>query len=168
MSPKTDLQEYLEANAVKYRAFMHPAAFTAQEAAAVEQVRGREHAKVVILRDGSKFVMIVLPAIYHVDFERARLAIGSSSLELATEDEIAHLFPGCEPGAMPPFGNLWSMPVWVDDSLAVNKDNVFNACSHSESIRMKYSDFARLVHPKVALLRTEELRVPGASKMATI
>jgi Ala-tRNA(Pro) deacylase len=168
MSPVTTLQEYLEANAVKYQAFKHPAAFTAEEAAAVEHVRGREHAKVVILRTDSKFVMIVLPAIYHVDFERARRAIGNPGLELATEDEIAHLFPGCEPGAMPPFGNLWSMPVWVDDSLAADEDIVFSACSHSESIRMKFTDFARLVHPKVALLRTEELRLSSMSKVATI
>jgi Ala-tRNA(Pro) deacylase len=143
------LQRYLESNAVNYRAFEHPAAFTAQEIATVEHVLGREHANVLILRADSQLVMVSLPAIYHVDFEGGLQAIGSPSLELATENEIARLLPGCEPGAVPSFRNLWNMPpVWVNDSLAIRENIVFSACSCSESIRMKYGDFARLAHPE--------------------
>lgn len=155
MVPLDELKAYLAENHVRYELIKHQEKFTAEELASVEHVPGREQAKVVILRSGNEFLMAVLPALYHVDFERTRAATGKHDLELATENEFANLFRNCEPGAMPPFGNLYGLPVWVDESLARDEYIVFNACSHSEAIRMKYSDFARLVRPKVALLRTE-------------
>lgn len=166
MSPINELKAYLDTNHVRYKVIEHPERFTAEELAEVEHVPGREEAKVVILRSGKEFLMVVLPSLYHVDFDRARAATGKDDLELASEDEFAHVFPNCEAGAMPPFGNLYGLPVWVDESLARDKHIVFNACSHCEAIRMKYSDFARLVQPKVALLRTEaftqEIAAPAA------
>lgn len=157
MSPINQLKEYLATNHVRYELIEHQEKFTAQELAAAEHVPGREQAKVVIMRSGNEFLMLVLPALYHVDFERARAATGKDDLELANEYDFAAVFPNCEAGAMPPFGNLYGLAVWVDDSLARDEHIVFNACSHSEAIRMKYSDFARLVQPKVALLRAEAL-----------
>lgn len=155
MSPINELKAYLATNHVRYELIKHREKFTAQELAAAEHVPGREQAKVVILRSGNEFLMVVLPALYHVDFERARAAIGKEDLELANEYQFVDVFPNCEAGAMPPFGNLYGLPVWIDESLTRDEYIVFNACSHSEAIRMKYSDFARLVRPRVALLRTE-------------
>ncbi len=155
MTPLEELRAYLSANGVRYAVLRHAEKFTAQELAAAEHIPGREQAKVVILRSGSEFLMAVLPALYHVDFERARAATGKQDLELADEYEFARVFRDCEPGAMPPLGNLYGLPVWVDESLARDEYIVFNACSHSEAIRMKYSDFARLARPKAALLRAE-------------
>ncbi len=155
MPQTTRLQDFLDSNKVAYKVLTHAEAFSAQETAAVEHVTGWEHAKVVILRSGSERLMFVLPAPYHVDLELARAATGKADLELADERDFLSLFPDCEPGAMPPFGNLYDMEVWADRSLTSDEFMVFSACSHTESIRMKYADFARLVHPKVALLRME-------------
>ncbi len=163
MIPREELKAYLRANGVRYEVLRHAEKFTAQELAAAEHIPGREQAKVVILRSGSEFLMAVLPALYHVDFERARAATGKQDLELADEYEFANVFRGCEPGAMPPFGNLYGLSVWADESLARDEYIVFNACSHSEAIRMKYSDFARLARPKVAFLRAEALEVERAA-----
>jgi Ala-tRNA(Pro) deacylase len=149
------LREFLDANHIAYQVLTHPTAFTAQELAAVEHVHGREHAKVVILRHGSGCLMVVLPAPYHVDLEKARAATGRRDLEVAKEHDFISLFPDCSPGAMPPFGNLYNMEVWVDQSLTTDEEIVFNAGSHTQSIRMKYADFARVVRPKVAVLRVE-------------
>ena len=147
------LKEFLDNSLVAYEVLTHRVAFTAQQLAAVQHVKGKQLAKVVVARSGSEFMMIVLPAPYHVGLRRARAATGRQDLEIAHESEFASLFAGCEPGAMPPFGNLYNVPVWVDESLAQDEEIVFNACTHTEAIKMKYSDFARLVHPTVAKLR---------------
>jgi Ala-tRNA(Pro) deacylase len=97
--------------------------------------------------------MVVLPAPYHVDLERLGKAAGRSDVHLATEAEFARLFPGCDPGAMPPFGNLYGLPVWVDESLTRDDEIVFNAGNHEQTVHMKYADFARLVRPKIGALR---------------
>ena len=140
------LKEFLDKSLVAYEVLTHPVAFTAQQLAAVQHVKGRELAKVVIARSGSEFMMIVLPAPYHVGLQRSRAATGRQDLEIAHESEFASLFAGSEPGAMPPFGNLYNVPVWVDEALTQDEEIVFNACTHTQAIKMKYSDFARLAH----------------------
>lgn len=149
----TKLRQFLDANNVRYEVHTHPLAFTAQEVAAVEHVHGKELAKVVVLRSGPAFLMVVLPAPCHVDLEKVRAATGTPELVLAREDEFVGLFPDCEPGAMPPFGNLYNVPVWVDESLARDEEIVFNAGTHTQAVRMKYGDFARLAGARVAELR---------------
>jgi Ala-tRNA(Pro) deacylase len=153
MLPLNKLKEFLDSSLVAYEVLTHPVVFTAQQLAAAQHVKGKQLAKVVVARSGPEFIMIVLPAPYHVGLQRARAAIGRQDLEIARESEFASLFAGCEQGAMPPFGNLYNVPVWVDESLAQDEEIVFNACTHTQAIKMKYSDFARLVHPTVAILR---------------
>lgn len=148
----TKLREFLDQNKVAYEVLSHRQAFTAQEVAEAQHVPGKEVAKVVILRSGAQFVMVVLPAPYALDLERARRAIGQPDLVFASEIEFSNLFPQCEPGAMPPFGNLYDMAVWVDETLLGDEMIVFNAGTHTQTIRMRYADFARLVQPKVASL----------------
>jgi Ala-tRNA(Pro) deacylase len=148
------LKEFLDANGVPYRVRSHRTAYTAQEIAAEEHIPGREMAKVVMLRDGRDYVMAVVPAPYRVGLDRLRRATKRPGLRLATEAEFAALFPGCDPGAMPPFGNLYGMTVWVDEELARDDEIAFNAGNHDETVHMRYGDFARLVHPTVAMLRS--------------
>jgi len=143
------LREFLDANGVQYQVVTHRQAFTAQEVAATEHVPGKEVAKVVMLRSGSEFLMAVLPAPYLVDLDRAAGATGKPHLVLATEAEFKGLFPQCEAGAMPPFGNLYNLPVYVDTALTRDEHIVFNAGTHTQTVRMKYADFGRLVQPKV-------------------
>ncbi len=150
----TKLKEFLDASGVRYEVRSHRPAFTAQETAAAEHIPGRAMAKVVMLRGAGDYAMAVLPAPYHVDLDRLRRAAGRPDLCLATEADFARLFPGCEPGAMPTFGNLWGIPVWVDESLARDDEIAFNAGNHEQTVHMRYADFARLVGPRVAALRT--------------
>jgi Ala-tRNA(Pro) deacylase len=145
----TKLSEFLDKNGVHYEVLSHRQAFTAQEVAAVQHVPGMELAKVVMLRSGTEFVMAVLPAPYRVDLERAKTVLGKPEVTLATEQEFKGLFPQCEPGAMPPFGNLYNLAVYVDQALTRDEEIVFNAGTHTQTVKMKYADFARLVQPKV-------------------
>ncbi len=149
----TRLKEFLEAEGVSYEVCSHRPAFTAQEVAAAEHVPGREVAKVVMVRDDGDTFMAVVPAPYQVDLDRLGKAMGRKGLRLATEAEFARFFPRCETGAMPPFGNLYDVPVWVDDSLTRDREIVFNAGNHEQTVHMAYEDFARLVQPKVAFFR---------------
>lgn len=149
------LKQHLDAAGVAYEVLSHPQAFTAQEVAEAQHVKGREVAKVVMLRSGGDFFMAVLPAPYRVDLDLARGVVGRPDLQLATEAEFAGLFPDCEPGAMPPFGNLYGVPVLVDDSLTRDEHIVFNAGTHTQTVRMRYADFARLVQPRVAAFAAE-------------
>lgn len=143
------LKEYLDGHNVKYVAISHSPAYTAQEVAASAHVPGKELAKSVIVRIDGNLAMAVLPASYKVDFESLREVTGATRVELAREREFKGLFPDCEPGAMPPFGNLYDLPVYVANVLAEDEEIVFNAGSFTELMKLPYSDYARLVHPKV-------------------
>jgi Ala-tRNA(Pro) deacylase len=141
------LQEYLDAQGVRYTTVRHSAAYTAQELAALLHVVGKELAKTVIVKMDGQFAMVVLPASQRINFERLHAALGGKQVELAAEYEFAELFPDCELGAMPPFGNLFELPVYVSQTLAEDEEIVFNGGSFATALRMYYADYARLVQP---------------------
>lgn len=149
MAVLAKLKEFLDHHHIPYEVRSHPQRFTAQEVAEVEHVPGTEVAKAVVLRAGKEYLMVVVPAPFRVDIARVREVSGKANLHLATEEEFTPLFPGCEPGAMPPFGNLFGIPVWVDEVLAKQKEIIFNAGNHEQTVHMAYADFARLVQPTV-------------------
>lgn len=150
--PVNRLKEYLDGQRVKYVTINHSPAFTAQEIAASAHVRGKELAKTVMVKLDDKMAMVVLPALLKVNFERLQEASGAGQAELAGEKEFKDMFPDCEIGAMPPFGNLYGMEVYASHRLAEDAEIAFNAGSHTELIRMAYKDFERLVKPKIANL----------------
>ena len=150
--PAQKLKEFLDANHIAYTTISHSAAYTAQGIAALAHIPGKEMAKTVILHVDDGFAMAVLPASQHVSLPELRRQIGANRVRLAKEEEFQELFPGCELGAMPPFGNLYGLPVFVDEILAEDKEIAFNAGSHSELVRMSFADFARLVKPKIMAL----------------
>lgn len=149
--PVQKLKQFLDSQHVKYVTIRHSPAFTAQEIASSAHIPGRELAKTVMVKVDGTMAMVVLPASHRVDLELVADATGAN-VELAGEREFEQLFPGCEIGAMPPFGNLYGMPVWVARSLTEDEEIAFNAGSHTELIRLAYRDFERLVSPRVARL----------------
>ena len=150
MGCKEDLEAYLRENKVPFQVQHHAVAYTAQEVAAAEHVPGRMLAKVVVLLGDGKLSMFVLPAPARVDVEKAAAVLGAKEARLAHEDEFADRFPGCEVGAMPPFGNLYDIPLYVDKSLSEDETIVFEAGTHTDTMSMKYADFERLAKPTVA------------------
>lgn len=150
--PLEKLKGFLDGNAVKYVMVQHSAAYTAQELAALAHVPGKEWAKTVMVKLDGKIAMAVVPASCRVVFDLLKGAAGAGSAELAGEQEFKDLCPGCEVGAMPPFGNLFGMEVYVDAQLAEDVEIAFNAGSHTEMVRLPFADFERLVKPKVARL----------------
>ncbi len=148
------LTALLDAGDVPYTVLDHPRACTADEVARVEHVRPHDIAKVVVVRTGGGYHMVVLPGPHRVDVHR--VARGRD-VRLATETELEALFPGCDLGAMPPFGQLFGLPIHADECLARDEHIVFNAGSHSRAIRMRYADWARLATPIV----DDYTRLPG-------
>lgn len=147
--PANIIKDYLNKNKVKFVGITHSTAFTAQEVAQSAHIRGIEMAKTVIVKLDGKMAMAVVPALFQVDLKKLASAAGAKDVKLATEDEFRNIFAGCEVGAMPPFGNLYAMDVYVARKLANDIEIAFNAGSHTEVIRMAYADFARLVKPKI-------------------
>jgi len=143
------LKDYLENNKVSYEVGYHQMAYTAQEIAATQHVPGKEMAKVVMVKADGKIVMLVLPASYRVETKKLKSALGCKKVGIIKEKEFQDLFPDCEVGAMPAFGNLYNLEVWVDKVLTENQSIVFQAGSHVETLRIKYEDYVRLVNPKV-------------------
>jgi len=143
------LKEYLEHENVKFVSLVHSAAYTAQEVAASAHITGKEMAKTVIMFLNGKMAMAVLPADRNIVLQDLCEVTGCDDVRFATEAEFAEQFPGCETGAMPPFGNLYGMEVYLAESLAHSETIAFNAGSHTEVIRMSTGDFERLVKPKV-------------------
>jgi Ala-tRNA(Pro) deacylase len=152
--PPRQVVDLLDSQQIPYEVMAHERAYTAQGVAASLHVRGRDFAKPVIVKtaDG-RLVMAVIPGPRHVDLHAMERLLGTR-VELAREEEFASLFPGCELGAEPPFGNLYNLPVYADESLGKDPEIIFNAGTHLEAIRMKYQDFEKVVRPVVAPVAT--------------
>lgn len=147
--PANKLKDFLDSNKIKYTSISHSPAYTAQQIAASAHIPGKELAKTVVIKLDGKIAMAVLPASYKVDFDLLKKAVRASKAELASEQEFKDMFPECEVGAMPPFGNLYGMDVFVAESLTEDDEIAFNACSHKELIRMTFKDYEKLAKPKV-------------------
>jgi Ala-tRNA(Pro) deacylase len=145
------LVAFLEMRELFYRHDRHPLTYTARETAHAEHVPARCFAKTVVVHFEDGYAMAVLPADRHVDLEELRLAFGSRHLRLATEKELTELFPECELGAMPPFGNgtLFDLPVWADGLLMAEEQICFNAGTHRDVVQMNTEDWEQAVRPSV-------------------
>ena len=147
--PVQKLREFLDSQGIKYVAIQHSMAYSAQEVAASVHIRGKELAKTVMVKIDGKMVMAVLPASRNIDLDLLKAVAEAGQVQLAAEAEFKDMFPGCAVGAMPPFGNLYGIDVFAEESLAEDKEISFNAGLHSELVRLAYKDFERLVKPKV-------------------
>lgn len=147
--PVQRIKDYLDEQGIRYTVVEHSPAYTSQEVAAEAHVPGRHFAKTVTVNVDGRLAMAVLPATDQVDLERLARSVGAKQVELAGEAEFGDRFPDCELGAMPPFGNLFDMEVFVSPHLAEADEIAFNAGTHTEVMRLAYRDFARLVNPAV-------------------
>ena len=147
--PTKKLKNFLDKNKIKYTTIKHSPAYTAQEIAEIAHISAKELAKTVIVKIDGKLAMVVLPAHIKVDFDKVKQSTGANQIDLASEFEFKEKFPDCELGAMPPFGNLFDMDVYVLNDLTKDEKIAFNAGSHSELIKLSYKDFENLVQPKV-------------------
>ena len=147
--PLNRLIDMLESQGTRYVRITHSKAYTAQEIAAALHIKGMNMAKAVIVKLDGKLAMVVVPAPLVVSLERLQEITGAKNVRLATELDFKDRFPECEVGAMPPFGNLYGMETFVAQELAEDEMIAFNACSHTEVIQMAYSDYEKLVEPKV-------------------
>ena len=150
--PISRLKRCLDDHNIKYVTIKHSLAYTAQEIAESAHIQGRELAKTVLVNIDGKMAMAILPASEKMNLSLLKQAAGATKVRLAREDEFRDRFPGCELGAMPPFGNLYGMEVFAAETLAADKEIAFNAGSHTELVKLAYQDFERLVQPKVAKL----------------
>lgn len=152
--PVRKLKEFLDRENVKYVSIIHSAAYTAQEVAESAHITGREMAKTVIVELDGQMAMAVLPANRKIVLQDLREITGSDQVKFASEEAFRRRFPDCETGAMPPFGNLYGMDVYVSEQLTCSEEMAFNAGSHTEVMRLRFADFERLVKPKVTSFTT--------------
>ena len=152
--PVKTLKAFLDKEKIKYVSIIHSTAYTAQEVAASAHVTGRELAKTIIVQLDGQMAMAVLPANRKVVLQDLRDVTGSDRAKFASEEEFKQKFPDCETGAMPPFGNLYGMDVYLAEALAHNEDIAFNAGSHTEVVKLAFRDFDRLVRPNVVSFTT--------------
>lgn len=148
MAVSQRLKAFLDGAKVKYTVAKHPVVYTAQEIAAAQHVPGRQLAKCVLVTADRGPVLAVLPAIHLVDLKKLKAFLNAQTLSIGKEADIKVRFPDVEVGAMSPFGNLYEVPVVVDKGLSESEEIVFNAGTHTETITMRYRDFAALVKPK--------------------
>ena len=147
--PANKVREFLDSRGVKYVSIRHSPAFTAAEVAQSAHVSGRDFAKTIVVHTEGGMALVVLPASRRIVLADLREMLSAGHVRLASEAEFRDLFPDCELGAMPPFGNLYGLPVYVADSLAEEEEIAFNAGTHTEVIKMRYADFEALVRPEV-------------------
>jgi Ala-tRNA(Pro) deacylase len=150
MAKLGDMVDYLKRNGVSYEIIDHNPAFSAHEVAVASHVEDKDLAKTLVVNTDGKYCMVVLPANHRLDEHMLGEIVKAKSVHLAQEENLKSLFPDCEIGAMPPFGNLYALPVYIDKSLTEDKQITFNACSHIKSIRVKMNDYMRLVNPVIA------------------
>lgn len=167
MAVQTSIEEFLEQQRIPFTTFTHRPAFTAQEQAAVSHVPGWNWAKTVVCIADGQPILVVLPAPYIIDFQQLRQLTGAERLRLATEEEMARLYPGCEVGAAPPLGPLYHQRVFVERSLVDDPELVFDAGSHTKAIRMQYHDFAEVARPVVGSFGRLPEPGPATSRAGT-
>lgn len=158
MAVSASVQEFLRRANVAYTVFPHRRAETAQEEAAVSHIPGRDWAKVVVCFADGRPIQAVVPADLHVDLERLAELADANHVRLATENELEWLYPDCEPGANPPFATLYRQPVFVDVTLSVDQQVVFNGGTHGDAIAMSFDDFVRLARPTIGRFATSAIR----------
>ncbi|MBZ5699890.1 MAG: Hsp20 family protein [Acidobacteriia bacterium] len=151
------LKSHLDQAKISYSQISHALTYSAQDAASIMHVPGKEVAKTVMLRTGEKTLLAVLPASFQINMNKLASIVGSG-VRLATEAECNTLFPDCEPGAVPPFGELYGLPVYLDESLAEDPEIVFSVGTHSDAIRMGSADFVHLAKPKICSFADEGSR----------
>lgn len=149
MKCRERMEQYLQENGVPFEVMAHRQAFTMQEVAAALHVSGKQVAKVVVVSADGKMVILVIPAPYRLNLAKVRALLDARKVSLAKEEAFADLFPDCETGAMPPFGNLYGVPVYVDQALAEQANIVFRIGTYRQTIKIAYADFARLAQPTV-------------------
>ncbi len=149
MSIATQVRNFMDTNKVDYEVIPHPVTYTAQETAASVHRPGREVVKPVLVTDGESYALAVVDASHQVDLDKFAKASGMEGVVLADESVMRELFPDCEPGAMPPFGNLYGVKVYCDSHLEQDDSITFNACTHYEAVRMRWEDFKRIVKPVI-------------------
>lgn len=147
--PCEKLKQFLNSEEIRYQVISHPTTYTAQLTAASSHVPPEILAKTVMVIVDGKFAMAVVPAPNRVDLTALHSSIGAQTVRLASEMEFKEKVPGCDVGAMPPFGNLYGMDVYVDEAIVAQKEIAFNGGTHTETVRMSCADFLRLVRPKV-------------------
>ncbi len=154
--PVRRLKQFLDSNEIKYETLSHPTTYTSQHTAESAHIPVQEMAKTVMVKLDGKMAMVVVPTSHRVDLNMLQEVTGAGNVELATEKEFKDLFPECEVGAMPPFGNLYDMQVFVSEKLAEDESIAFNAGTHTELIRLSYSDYASLVKPTMVKLASDD------------
>lgn len=147
--PIRRLKNYLDSHHIRYVVIDHSPAFSALEVAEYTHISGKNIAKTVIVIVEDQPVMMVLPGSQEIDLEFFKEFCDTSDIRLASEEEFREIFPDCEVGAMPPFGNLYGVNVYVAKSLTEDEEIAFNAGNHRQIIKMKYVDFDRLVRPVI-------------------
>ena len=140
----------LKKNSIIYNIIKHQEAYTAQEIAEAMHVPGQDLAKVVMVKAKERYIMTVMPSSRRIDFSKLKDVLHETELRLATEEEFKTVFPDCEAGAEPPFGNLYNIETYVDKSLAEDEHIFFNAGNHYETVVMDYADYDKIVRPRVA------------------
>ncbi len=156
------LESHLSHNHIVYSLILHARARSAQAAASIMHIPGSEVAKAVALCAGEQVLLAVLPASYHINFGKLSAIVGRK-VQLMEEQKCREIFPDCEDGAIPPFGELYDVPVYMDQALADDPEIVFGAGTLSESLRIGNLDFVRLVKPKICSFAE---RTWGTSKVA--
>lgn len=155
------IKSYLDKERIKYDLLEHTVAYSAMEIAGMQHVPGRKVVKSVIVKGDGKYWMCLLPSIHYLDFDKLKPVIGVHDLRLAHEEELGKLFPEYEIGAEPPFGHLYHLPVVADIILQEDDEIVFNAGTHTDMIRMKFSDYKKLVHPTFAEIGVHVQTIKG-------
>ncbi len=143
------VKDYLDFNGIQYVSLTHSPAYTAQAIAESSHISGKKVAKTIIVKIDDTFAMTVLTANTKLSTYLLQDLLNAEKVEFASEAEFKDKFPDCEIGAMPPFGNLYNMNVYVSKEINADDEIAFNAGSHTELIQLKYKDFKHLVKPKV-------------------
>lgn len=159
MAKLGDVVIYLKKNNIPYEVIEHQAAFSAHEVAVASHVQDKDLAKTLIIHADEKYCMVVLPGDHRLDLHLLKDELKAKHLHLSHEEDLKLLFPDCELGAMPPFGNLYALQVIVDKALSEDDEIVFNACSHTKSIRLKMKDYMHMVNPTVAVISRSRFEI---------
>jgi len=158
MAANKKVLDYLNSNDIDYEVVEHPRVFTSIEEARALGIDADEIAKCLVINMRGEHALAVVPGDKRISNNKLRAALGNKHARLASEAEMKIDFPDWELGAVPPLGDLFGLPIYLDIDLVDHEILLFSAGTHTDSIKINSADFINLIRPDITELCEEEER----------
>jgi Ala-tRNA(Pro) deacylase len=150
MTMPTKLVEFLETHHLKYETIAHSETQTSLATVNWINCDAAQLAKIIVCEiDNYRTSLFLLPAAEVMDLKELKKNINAKKINILPETKLEEIFNDCEIGAQPTYGSLYNLPTFLPEHSDKNKDIYFNAGTHTDVLRVPYSEFDDVEQPYI-------------------